>query len=127
MIGDAITDILVPDVAYIENAFNEFIDELKIKFGIDTEVFENLFTDEEAVTDVEGDYSISGVGTFNLTFLDTSFFVQGVDYFRPFVRGFLVLMILLYHIKQIVSFFGYDSGVVAGRSEHIASEKAKQD
>ena len=102
------------------------MEELKFKFNIDTGAFEGLFNGSKAVEDVDGNYNISGVGSFNLTFLDTEFLRDGVEYFRPFIRGFLVLMMLLYHVKQVIGFFGYDSGVVTGRTEHIKSAKEKQ-
>lgn len=97
-----------------------------MKFNIDTGAFQGLFDGSQAVEDVFVDYSIAGVGSFNLKVLDTKFFVDGVTYFRPFIRGFIVLMMLLYHIKQVIGFFGYDSGVVTGRTEHIKSAKEGQ-
>lgn len=90
-----------------------------MKFGIDTGFFSNLFSGESAVEDVDGNYTILGVGTFNLTFLDASWIVDGVTYFRPFIRGFLVLLMMLYHVKQLIGFFGYNAGVVQGRSDWV--------
>lgn len=94
-----------------------------MKFGVDTGFFENLFTGEKAVDDIKGNVSIYGIGSFNSKFLDASFLVDGVSYFRPFIRGFIVLLMMLYHIKQIIGFFGYNAGVVAGRDEHISNSK----
>ena len=97
-----------------------------MKFSFDTEFFEDLFTLETPVDDIYMDYNISGVGSFNLKLLDKDFFVQGVTYFRPFIRGFLVLLMILYHIKQLIGFFGYDAGVVAGRSDGIVEARKGQ-
>lgn len=119
-------DVFIPDAGYIEEKFNEFLANMKRRFGIDTGMFESLFTSEKPVEDIYVDYSILGLGNFHLKVFDTSYFVQGVTYFRPFIRGFLVLLMLLYHVKQCISFFGYDSGVVTGRSDHIAAEKKGQ-
>ena len=94
-----------------------FTEEMAMKFNFDTDFFENLFQAETPVEDIYMDYNLPGVGNFNLKLLDKSFFVQGVTYFRPFIRGFLVLLMILYHIKQLIGFFGYDAGVVAGRSD----------
>lgn len=126
LILDGIKAIFIPDAEYIDTAFNGFLNELKMKFGIDTGFFESLFQGESAVEDVEGNYTIPGVGAFNLTFLDASWIVQGVTYFRPFIRGFLVLLMMLYHIRQLIGFFGYNAGVVAGRSDHIEMSKKGQ-
>lgn len=126
LIVDGIKDIFVPDADYIDNAFNTFVDELKMKFSLDYGAFENLFTSEKAVDDVYADYSINGIGNLRLKVFDSSFFVQGVTYFRPFVRGFLVLLMLLYHVRQLLGFFGYNAGVVAGRTDDIASNLKEQ-
>ena len=99
---------------------------MKMKFGIDTSFFESLFDSESAVSDTYVDYSIPGVGSFNLKVFDAKYLVEGVTFFRPFIRGFLVLLMFLFHVKQLIGFFGYDAGVVTGRSEHIQSAKESQ-
>lgn len=126
MILDGIASIFIPDTEYIETTFNAFLEEMQLKFGFDASAFKSLFQGEHAVEDVYTDYSIPGVGAFRLKLLDASFLVDGVTFFRPFIRGFLVLLMLLYHIKQVISFFGYDSGVVTGRSDYIADSKKAQ-
>lgn len=123
---DFIKSIFVPDTGYIKTAFNSFTDELKSKFNIDTSAFESLFDNEQAVEDVYTDYEISGVGSFKFKLFDTSFLKTALETFRPIIRGFLVLMILLFNVRQLIGFFGYDAGVVAGRSEHIKSMKEEQ-
>lgn len=114
----------MPDSQYISTAFNSFTDEMAMKFSFDTDFFESLFQAETPVEDTYADVVIPSVGTFKLKVFDKSYFVQGVTYFRPFVRGFLVLLMILYHIKQLIGFFGYDAGVVAGRQEWVSYNKA---
>lgn len=127
MIIDGIKGIFVPDTEEIETQFDAFMNEMAMKWGFDDSFFTGLFNNEAVVSDVKTDYYIPNVGTFNFTVFDSSFFVQGVAYFRPFIRGFLVLMMMLYHIRQLIGFFGYDAGVVAGRSEHIKSAREKKE
>lgn len=126
LILDGIKAIFIPDAEYIETSFNGFLSELKMKFGVDFGFFESLFQGESAVDDVKGNYTIPGVGAFNLTFLDTSFFIQGVTYFRPFIRGFLVFLMMLYHIRQLIGFFGYNAGVIGGRGDSIETNLKMQ-
>ena len=97
-----------------------------MKFGINTSPFENLFQSESVVSDTYMDYQFNGLGTMKLKVFDTKYLIQGVEFFRPFIRGFLVLMMFLYHVRQVISFFGYDAGVVAGRTEHILEAKKAQ-
>lgn len=97
-----------------------------MKFSFDTEFFENLLDSEQPVTDTYMDYAIPGVGNFKLKVFDASFLIDGITYFRPFIRGFLVLMMFLFHVKNLIGFFGYDAGVVTGRNEHIESAKSER-
>lgn len=121
---NGVKSIFVPDADYIDSSLNSFVDELKLKFNFDTEFFEQLFQAEAPITDVYLDTEIPGVGKFKFKVLDASLLVDGIAYFRPFIRGFLVLLMALYNIRQLIGFFGYDAGVVAGRSEWISYNKA---
>ena len=115
---NGIKAIFVPEVGYIGDSFNSLLDELRFKFKYDEYLASiQIFDNERPVEDVKEDYAIPGVGSFNLTFLDVSFFRDGVAYFRPLIRGFLVLLMIFYHIKQLVGFFGYDAGYIQGRSD----------
>lgn len=114
----------MPDVNYVDTKFKSFVEEMQMKFNFDTDFFEGLFESEKPVEDIYLDYSIPGVGDFHFKVLDTKFMVDGITFFRPFIRGFLVLLMALYNIKMLIGFFGYDAGVVAGRSEWVSYNKA---
>ena len=116
----------MPEEGAIETQFEAFMEEMQMKWNLDDSFFTGLFGSESAVSDITTEYSIPNVGTFNFKVFDSSFFVQGVSYFRPFIRGFLVLLMMLYHVKQLIGFFGYDAGVVTGRTEHIKSARENQ-
>ena len=118
--------MFIPDTDYIQRSFMTFVDELKVKFGFNTDFFVQLFQNEAVVEDIYTDISIPNVGTFKLKLLDTKYLVDGVTYFRPFIRGFLAILIILYNIRQLIGFFGYDAGVVAGRNEEIKASKERQ-
>lgn len=119
LILEGIKEIFIPDSDYIESAFSDFLNDMKMKFNVDTSMFESLFTSEKPVDDVYVDYGVHGVGNFNLKVFDTKYLIDGVAFFRPIVRGFLVLLMFLYNIKQLIGFFGYNAGVVQGRSDWI--------
>lgn len=113
-IKEKLEEIFVPDTEEIEGEFTAFLELLQTEFSFDTEFFENLFEDGEPVTDIYTDYTIPGVGEFNLKVFDTEFLVQGVEYFRPFIRGFLVLLMGFYHVHMILGFIRQDAGRVTG-------------
>lgn len=127
-IWDMLVDLFIPDTEYIEQKFGEFRQEMVMKFSFDTAFFEGLFSSESPVTDTYMDYNLPGVGAFHLKVFDVKFLIDGVTFFRPFIRGFLVLLMMLYNIRQLLGFFGYNAGVVAGRSDEIeASRKAQKE
>lgn len=115
LILDGLEAIFVPDYEEINNEFTDFTSDMEDKFGFETDFFNQVLTGEAPVTDIEGDYNIPGVGNMNLTFFDSSFFVKGVEFFRPFIRGFLVLLLAFFNIKMILGFIRQDAGVATGK------------
>ena len=113
-VKEFLVDVFVPDAADIESELTTFLNELKRQFQFNTDQFVALFTNETSIADKDAAYTLHGVGTFNLKFLDTSFLIQGINYFRPFIRGFLVLLMLIYHVRMIMGFIRQDAGAVAG-------------
>lgn len=99
-----------------------FLKTLKTKFNFDTEFFETLGTGEEPVKDIYVDYNIPYVGAFNLKVFEAKYFVDGVEFFRPFIRGFLVLLMALYNVRQVLAFIRQDAGVVTGKVAHGKDE-----
>ena len=112
---DGIRDIFIPDSDEIQAKFFNFIENLKVKFNFDTDFFTGLFNTETPVEDITTQYHIHGVGNFNLKLLDTKYFVQGVEFFRPFIRGVLVLFMGFYNVRMGLSFIRQDAGVVSGK------------
>ena len=100
-----------------------FIDEFTNRFAVDTEFFDFLYDDEKAVDDIYMNYAVPGVGDFKLKVMDASFIKQGVEYFRPFIRGFLILLLCLYNVRQMLSFIRQDAGILAGKQgESVSAE-----
>lgn len=121
---DGIKAIFIPDTEVIRTNFDNMVATIKSKLGFDTGdlyALENIGA--EAITDTTGSYTISGVGTFNLTFLDTSFLKQGIEFFRPLLRGFIVLMLLLYNYKQILTLIGQDPNIAHNAQQNYQSWK----
>lgn len=115
-IVNGIRDIFIPDTNDINGKVNAFMAELKMKFSFDTDFFESVFAGESPVTDKYVDVDIPGVGTMNLKIFDTKYLIDGVTYFRPFIRGFIILLIALYNVKMMLGFIRQDAGVVTGKA-----------
>ena len=108
---DGIKEIFIPDVEEIETIFHSSVDSIKSKFGFQQFHLDSLFGSSSTPENIESNYSISGVGSFKLTFFNTEYLIKGVNYFRPFIRGFMVLLILFYNFKNFLSFIGHDISI----------------
>lgn len=116
---EGIKDMFVPSADAMDATIDHFLSEISVITNVDTSYFENLFKEGKPIEDVYVDYDIPNVGKINFKVFDAEIFVDGFWEVRDFVRGFLVLLLFLYHIRQLIGFFGYNAGVVAGRNEEI--------
>lgn len=128
LIFEGIKSIFVPDTEVIKNQFDSTIQNIQGIFNLNIDSFEGLFNSmsEQPVTDVKGEYNINGLGTMEITFLKADYLRQGVDFFRPFIRGFIVLLLLLYHYKQILTFIGQDPSISHNAEKNYNEWRDKQ-
>ena len=114
---DGIKEIFIPDVEEIESIFHNSVNSIKSKFGFQEFHLDSLFGSSSTPENIESNYTISGVGSFNLTFFNTEYLIKGVNYFRPFIRGFMVLLIVFYNVKNYLSFIGHDISINNSKKE----------
>lgn len=110
---EGIKEIFIPDTEEIDSMFDTAIGSIRSKFGFQEFNLNALANNSSRPTDIEGNYSINGLGSLNLTFFDTTYLIKGVEFFRPFIRGFLVLLLALYNVRQFLGFIGHDLGAVS--------------
>lgn len=124
---NGIKNIFIPDMQEIKDAFDEMILKAKTNLGINTSDFDGFSNNwnEKPVTDISSNYNISGVGTLNLKFLDSSYLVQGVEYFRPVIKGFIVFLLFFFNYRQLLSFIGQDPGTYAHAQENAERSSKK--
>lgn len=116
MIVEGIKGLFIPADGVIEEKFNNLTEDISMKCGITMYSMDSLFTQESAVEDVKADYNIHGLGTLNLTFFDASFLKKGVGYFRPIIRGFMVLLLVFYNIRMLLSTLGINYAIHIGKA-----------
>lgn len=120
---DGIKDIFIPDTEDIESSFENFLEEMTLRFGFQADFLKDFFNHEQTLEDTKVDYNINGVGTLKLTIFDSSYLKQGIIYFRPYIRGFLVLMMFFFSVKMTLSFIRQDAGVVTGKAVSHSTKK----
>ena len=112
LILNGIKDIFVPDTAVIEQEFNALLDKLEDKMGIFQYDLDNLFADSMQPGNIEGTFGTT-LWSYTGAFVDFRWLIQGVEYFRPIIRGFLVLLMFFYNVRMALSMFGLSSGEIA--------------
>ena len=122
---EGLKEIFVPDTDDISSQFNALLDTLKMKFNFNTDFFTSIYDTEMPVTDVNGDYYIKGVGNLRLKFFDAKYVYDGVTYFRPFIRGFIVLLLAFYNVRMVLSFIRQDAGMLVGKSSSTSPKEDK--
>lgn len=115
VIDNGIRMIFVPDTENLKLQFDQMLDSISSSFGISFESindFKNNWS-EKPVSDISSDYTLFGVGTLKLKFLDTSYLINGIERFRPVIRGFVVFLLILYNYYQMLTFIGQDPKIMA--------------
>lgn len=64
---------------------------------------------EEAIPSHSGNYTIPGIGTFNFPFLDAKYLKDGIEFFRPLIRGFVALLLIFFNFRHFLSFINQSS------------------
>lgn len=123
MILDGIKDIFIPDTAEIDAKIDATVDNISSQLGVQFNTLDRLFEREVAPEDVTGDYNIPGVGTLKLKFFDSEFLIKGVALMRPYIRGFLVLLLILFVWRQVLTLIGQDPSIAHHAHENYQSWK----
>lgn len=115
-IAGLLEDLFVPDTQLINQQFNNTISNLKGRIGITMYNLDNLFDTSAKPTDVTADYTIHGLSTMTLPFANYKYLADGVNFFRPFIRGLIVLLLFIFNVRQLMSLFGLSTGEIIGYS-----------
>lgn len=125
-IFNILKDIFVPDAEDLKESLLTAVDSISHTFnlGIDTSTWLVDAWTEEAIPDAEGKYYIPGVGEFNFVFFDTRFLRRGIEFFRPIIRGFIVLLLVFYNFREIMSFINQDPGMYSSAKDTYMQDQA---
>lgn len=104
-IFEGIKRIFIPDTDKIQTSINSLQSVAKSKFGVESVDLSGIMGVGTEVTNHSGTVDILGY-SFSADFLDVTYLIQGVTMFRPYIRGFIILLIFLYNINQFLNFIG---------------------
>ena len=115
-IVDGIKAIFVPDTEVIKSEFDGLMNNLKSKLGVDVYDLDSLFSSSSAPQDIEASYSV-GLFSYTGKFVDFTWFIYAVERLRGYIRGFIVLLLLIFNVRQALSRVGLSSGEIASASD----------
>ena len=75
--------------------------------GVSVVDFGSVFgAEQSSIPNVQGSVNLYGIGSIQGTFADFSWIGQGVQRFRPYIRGMFVLGLAFYNLNQFLVFIG---------------------
>jgi hypothetical protein len=104
-IFEGIKRIFIPDTDKIQSSIDKLKDVAKSKFGVESVDLSGIMGVGTEISNHSGTVEILGY-SFTADFLDVSYLISGVTTFRPYIRGFIILLIFLYNINQFLHFIG---------------------
>lgn len=113
LILDGVKSIFIPDPEHLEGEFMGLLEELNDVYSFDFDL-DSLFSAGKEPEDIYGYYPVSGK-SLPVLFVSWHYLKKGVEYFRPYIRGFIVLMLIFYNLRQFMAIFGL-GGVMNGDS-----------
>ena len=106
---DGIKGFFLPSEGYLDAKMAEFNDNLDGILGFDLDVFDLSYLAGEEAWVSDSDFAADGA-IFGLEgdipLLDTSILTDAVDYFRPVIRGLLVLFMAFFFYNQVLALLG---------------------
>lgn len=102
---EGIKRIFIPDSDKIQSSIDRLKEVAKSKFGVESVDLSGIMGVGTEITNHSGTVEILGY-SFTADFLDVSYLISGVTTFRPYIRGFIILLIFLYNINQFLHFIG---------------------
>lgn len=126
LVVEGIKGIFIPDTDEIKGQFDATVDNISSQLGVQFNTLDRLFDREVAPEDVTSEYNIPGVGTLNLKFFDTDYLIKGVALMRPYIRGFWVILLVLFVWRNIMTFIGQDPSIAHHAEQRYERWEAKQ-
>ena len=107
-IVEGIKSVFVPDVDYIESKVQYLRDEF-LALGVGFYDMSDIFNQEKPFTDITATIRGQEVVLVNMDIAD-----KAVQEFRGIIRGFIVLLLVIYNYNQFMGFIGQQGLTLGG-------------
>ncbi|MFZ1758850.1 MAG: hypothetical protein WAT96_07360 [Streptococcus suis] len=115
LISAFLKEFFIPDLEDMKKIYNDLVKNIQSKFPfLDyTDKFINMFKGERFIEDINAGLSLPYIGTFDFKIIEAKYVNDGVQYFRSILRGWVVLMLLFYHLNELFTFIGQGRSTVS--------------
>ena len=126
LISNFFKEVFIPDKEVLTSMFEDTKAHIESKFpflSYSSKII-SIFQGEAFIEDVEVGLSLPYVGSFGFKIIESKYVNQGIEVFRSFIRGWIILMVLFYHLNEFYSFIGHRYATV--HSQEANDFKASQ-
>lgn len=113
LIISGLKSLILPDKEYFSNKKLQIENSFSSLLGFDVSSVSEMFNSSNVVsTDLsaeEVNYNIHGIGAVKVKGFDNSFLIGGINKFKPFIRGFVVLMLVFFNFNNLLNLIGQSS------------------
>jgi hypothetical protein len=97
--------LFVPDTDFMSNCIEQIKNEFMVTFGISDFDVKLAFGSEAALSDISVNYN-NPAFHYSGNIVNMSYVIKAISTFRPYIRGFICLLLFLYNINQFMGLIG---------------------
>ena len=119
-------DIFIPDKEVLTSMIDDTKAHIESKFpflSYSSKII-SIFQGEKFIEDVEAGLSLPYIGSFEFKVIEAKYVNKGIEVFRAVIRGWIILMLLFYHLNEFFAFIGQRYATV--HSQEAYAYKAAQ-
>lgn len=105
LIAEKIERIFIPDTTEIQESIDDLKNRFQTAFGIGAVDLSEVMGTETKIVNQHGTIKYGNKSYTGVVF-DVKYIVKAVTTFRPYIRGFIVIMMMIYNINQFLNFIG---------------------
>lgn len=112
-IADFVKSLFIPNESYLVTKKEQLEKSFSSLMGFNVSSVQTLFdsvnVSESMLVDEEFTINLHGVGNVKFKAFDNYFLLQGINKFKPILRGFITLMLIFFNMNQLLNVIGQGS------------------
>ena len=117
--------MFIPEEGELEGVVEEIKTAFSDKFGLNDFTVSSSFGAEKSMSNESTSLNIGG-HSFNVSLVNWDYVNNAISTFRPYIRGFISFMLVLYSINQFMGLIG-QPGLSIGIGGLIGSSRGNED